>query len=479
MDANERKKLLAAIQARDPRYDGRIYFAVTTTGIYCRPICPAKPRPENVRFFRSQSEAESHGFRPCLRCRPDLSPLSPQWRGTAAVVGRALEHIKTSPTDVVSLADRVGLSDRQLRRLFQEHVGASPIQIALSLRLHLARQLLSQSRLKIIDIAFASGFESIRRFNDAFKLTYKKSPRDYRQSQSSRLIDPQEGLALEIPVGLPFDFKEMLSFFERHLIIGVEWVTPTSYERHFQRNGKVGYLKVQYDDENNKIKIHCSVDDSSQLRFVLERVRCLFDLSHNPYEMNLPKWVRAELKNTILNTRIPGAFDPFETAICVILGQLVSVSQAKRVVEKLVTQLGARVANPSHPKIQSLFPTPETLANSHLESLGIPRTKAGAIRELAKKVISKEIDLQGFEDFGTLREKLLSIRGIGPWTAELIALRCLRDPDSWPVTDLIISRAIEFENLNAEDFSGWRAYLTVALWKLHAETLSRQKGVKK
>ena len=156
MEEKEHKKLLAAIRARDPRYDGRVYYGVKTTGIYCRPICSAKPRPENIKIYRSQAEAESHGYRPCLRCRPDLSPLSPQWRGTEAVIGRALEYIKSSPTDVVNLANRVGLSDRHLRRLFQEHVGASPVEIALATRLHFARQLLSQSNMKIIDVVFWS-----------------------------------------------------------------------------------------------------------------------------------------------------------------------------------------------------------------------------------------------------------------------------------------------------------------------------------
>ena len=458
MDLNK-ATLYKAMLARDKRFDGRFYIGVRTTGIYCRPVCPARPKQKNVDFYRSAAEAEAKGFRPCLRCRPDLSPSSPSFSGTAAVVGRALRLIGEGQGDSLEkLAERLGLTSRHLRRLFEEHVGASPVEVSSSKRLHHARLLLSQTRLPITEVAFASGFRSLRRFNDSFKARYKKPPSAFRKEGAAGAA----GLTLELPVLEPFEWDYLYRFLRANRIEGIERFENGAYERLIP--GKVpGLLRVA------RAKGHLLVTleniEPSAIRGVLSRVRQLFDLDHNPASPCGP--------HSLGGVRIPGAFDGFETAVGIILGQMVSVDVARAKVQRLVDLYGATLRSP-WPGLGKAFPSPETLATADLQPLGITRVRAGAIRELARLVATGELDLSRSAPLEETRVRLAAIPGIGPWTVEMIAMRCLADPDAFPSGDLIVKRALEQLKLKHEAWAPWRAYLSLWVWKNYAQELSRK-----
>lgn len=469
----DKKRLYQALLRRDSKYDGRFYFGVVTTGIYCRPICPARPKFKNIQFYRSKAEAEVHGFRPCLRCRPDLSPLSPQWRGSEAVIGRALEYIRTSPCDLSEVAGRVGMSDRHLRRIFEEHLGTSPMEVAISYRLHLARQLLSQTRSKMIDVAMTSGFQSLRRFNDAFAKRYECSPSQFRKQNLNSVATEQ--MALEIPMDAAFDFFALLKSFRSHQVYGVDCAGHDCYERHFMKNGRRGYFKVRWNSKKHSLRVETIVEDLELVRTVFEKVRRAFDLDHNPKYMDHPKKIPSRLKKALSSARVQGSFDPFECVVCVILGQLVSVEQGRLNVQKLVETFGRKIDQPFSENLQFDFPQPIDLLHAPIEKLGITRVRAEAIRQVAALFVEEKLDLEYPQDFQLLRKQLLAIKGVGEWTAEMIALRCLRDPDAMPASDLIIRRALEKLQLDHHDFSPWRSYLCVAIWNLYADELSKKK----
>ncbi|MBY0452290.1 MAG: helix-turn-helix domain-containing protein, partial [Bdellovibrionaceae bacterium] len=376
-----------AYERRDPKFDGRVYFGVKTTGIYCRPICPARPHRQNVSFYSTQAAAEAAGYRPCKRCRPDLSPLSPQWQGSAAVIGRALEAIKKAEVPLSEVAERMGMTDRHLRRLFSEHVGASPVQIRQSYRLHLAQQLLAQTSMKMVDVAMASGFGSVRRFNDAFAKTYKRSPADIRKEKKSQVSSAKAELTIEIPLVGYFDFQSVLHFFRRHLVEGVEFVGDDFYERHFERGvGSTGWFRVSFNEKRSCVQLQIDSSDTAHVRFVIERVKALFDLQHNPAHIQVKSVRHKGLGLELQKIRIPGAFNTFETAVCIILGQLVSTDRARQLVKSLVSTYGPKLKNTRNENLQFLFPSPKVLATAPLEELGLTRQRAQAIRDFAAVV---------------------------------------------------------------------------------------------
>lgn len=466
MNKEERLKLYKSILSRDPRNDGRFFVGVKTTGIYCRPICPARPKLENVEFFKSKAEAESAGFRPCLRCKPDLSPLSPQWRGTAAVMGRALNLIESGEDKI---ADKLGMTDRHLRRLFQEHIGASPIEVAISRRLHLSRQLLSQTQLTITDVAFASGFNSLRRFNDAFQKTYHKPPSAYRKELSQESARSDAILHLELPYTAPFDWEWLLIFFERHETIGVEKVQDGQYLRQFRTSKGTGFYKLTHLKKLNRVKVELQVENVADIRFAIDQIRSQFDLGHNPFHIESTK-----LKKELKSVRIPGAFDPFEVAISIILGQVVTTEQAKKNVQKLILKFGEPLKG-FHADLTHLFPTAQVLSRADLSGLGFTQSRCEAIKQLSLMVARGELDLSRNADPKETKTKLLSIKGIGDWTAELILMRCLADTDAFPANDLILKRSLELNHMDVMTLSPWRSYLALAIWKNEAHLLSKKK----
>ncbi len=427
------------IERRDPRFDGRFYFGVKTTKIYCRPVCPAKPKTENMVFFRSQSEAEAAGFRPCKRCYSDLAPGSKLLEGTAASVSRALKIIELTPGEELStplLAAKLGMTDRHLRRLFEEHLGASPVEIMITKRLHLARQLLSETKEPVSGIAFAVGFKSLRRFNEAFRKLYHAPPTEFRKKNAS-----DKGLKLKLLVRAPYDWATMLAFLDRHTTFGQEIVENNSYIRFIGE----GSATVTY---NGKSELEVTLKNIpvTEIRNVLSRLKNLFDVTHTP----------ALVPSKSKGIRIPGSFDDFETAVSIIVGQLISTSQAKQKMKLIVETFGL---------------DPKNLMKAEIEKIGMTKIKAGAIRELARLYSKGEIDLSRKAELKETRAQLLSIRGIGPWTVEMIAMRCLGDSDAWPAKDLIIARAINMKLEKEKSWSTFRGYLTHYLWREYAGSI--------
>lgn len=483
MDAQLKKSLYESMLARDPRNDGRFFVGVKTTGIYCRPICPAKPQLENVEFYRSKAEAENAGFRPCLRCRPDASPLSFRWQGTAAVMGRALkilEEVDQRGGEIDEVADRLGFTDRHLRRLFQEHLGASPIQVAISQRLHLARQLLAESSLSILEIALASGFHSLRRFNDAFLKAYQKQPSDFRKENSSTL--PLGTLNISLPYLPPFDWDNFIAFFKRHQAIGIECIEDNLYVRHFQSRHGFNSYSLCNNSKMNRMELTLQLSSLEDLRSTIEKIRSQFDLAHNPFHLAVPNLKSSEaLQDTlseVRSMRIPGAFDPFETAVSIVLSQLVSTERARDLLKVIIERMGQKLAKSSHEQLTHIFPSPRILRDADFSGVGLTKARAEAIKGLAKEVDEGRLVLSAGSDLEETRNRLLAIKGIGPWTVELICMRCLSDPDAFPAKDLIVQRALEKFDLGPTFYSPWRAYFALAIWKTQAHLLSK-KGTSK
>lgn len=434
------------IRRRDPRYDGRFYFGVKTTRIYCRPVCPARPKPENILIFRSSAEAERAGYRPCKRCRPDTAPGSVFHGGTANTVGRALRLIGETPgddLDVERLATSLGITDRHLRRLFDEQLGASPVEIMITKRLHLAKQLLAETDKPVTEIAFSAGFRSVRRFNEAFKQRYQVPPGALRGTP----FRGEGALALKLAVRAPYDWPTVIGYLRRHETVGLERVTDNEYLRHLGAGKKIGSVRVRF--AGNHLAVTLVDVPLTEVRGVLARVRVLFDTDHNPAHLPL---VRDGI-------RVPGAFDPFEVAVSIILGQLVSTAQAKAKQQALVEKFGTRLTD----GIFS-FPSPAWLRDAPVEEIGITRGKAHAIRELARLVAAREISFGAADPARTLA-RLAKVKGIGPWTLSMIAMRCLHDADAFPANDLIIARALKARLVAEDEWRSSRAYLTHFVWR--------------
>lgn len=481
MDISNKELLYKIVCARDKRYDGRFYCGVRTTGIYCRPICPARPKLQNITFYRSAAEAEKEGYRPCLRCRPDLAPSSVQWNGTAAVVGRALAMINRGEFDDVpfeEFAAKLGVSDRHLRRLFEEHVGASPLEVAGSKRLHLAKHLLAQSNLSITEIAFASGYRSIRRFNEAFKSKFNMPPSQFKRSGDWSSHEGENFIRLDLPVIGPFDWEHIFGFLKNHRLDGVEGFGEGRYRRGISIGGAEGAVEIGYDPDEEQLSAKVFLSDSTHLRESMERLRDLFDTRLNPHaHLNDLKKSDAIARCYLgaLGLRIPGAWDPFETAICIILGQLVSTEQARQKVRKLIAQYGAKISKPVFSECTHLFPTPSALVTADFQGIGVTKVREQALRELSRQVAEKKIDLSRFADIEKTKAQLCEIKGIGPWTAEMIGMRCLGDTNAFPRTDLIVKRVLDHHGKSKGDWSPWNAYITLALWKKYAVHLSRKR----
>lgn len=454
--------ILALIARRDRRVDGRFYFGVKTTKIYCRPICPAKPKPENITLFRSSSEAELQGFRPCLRCRPDLAPGTKLLDGTMNTVARGLRLIhEGTDWDVVSLAATLGVSDRHLRRLFEQHLGASPIDIMLTRRLHFAKQLLEETAFPVTEVALASGFGSIRRFNEAFKARFHLAPSAVRSGRSC-----SDRLILNLAIRPPYDWDTVLAYLKRHETFGVERIEAGTYRRFLPRGDSWASLSVEPDTKQKCLKVSFDGLPLNELRANLSRLRFLFDIDHNPSD--LP--VTASLDPR--GIRVPASFDPFETAISILLSQLVSTESAKNRLKKVVERYGRKLGEVDGGPVYA-FPLAEVLAEAPVHEIGLTRTLSGAITGLSRALAEGSLDFRSHRDFAETTDQLLAIKGIGPWTAAMIAMRCLGNPDAFPALDLIVKRAIDQKIVDPRAWSSSRAYLTHCLWRDHGSSLSK------
>ncbi len=476
------RRCYEALQTRDRRFDGRFFVAVRTTGIYCRPICPARlPLFANVRFYACAAAAESAGFRACRRCRPESAPGTPAWLGSSAVVARALRLINAGAldgVDVEALAGRLGVGGRQLRRLFARHLGASPAEIARARRVHLARALVDRSARPITELAFAAGFASVRQFNHAFRRSFGRSPRELRRLRALAPDDASRSDALELrlPYRPPFDWPGLTRFLEARAIAGVECVGDGRYRRTIEHAGEPGWLEVHPLGDEAAVLLRVAPPAGASLLAVVERVRRIFDLDADPLAIREALGADARLRAQLdarPGLRVPGAWDPFELGVRAILGQQVSVRGASTLASRLVRAFGKPVGGLPR-GLTHVFPTPERLAVADVASIGLPRARAGAIRGFASAVARGELVLDGARGLDDAVARLSTLSGVGPWTSQYIAMRALGEPDAFPAGDLVLRRLLSDDGTPvsaaaagraAEAFRPWRSYAAMALWQ--------------
>jgi AraC family transcriptional regulator of adaptative response / DNA-3-methyladenine glycosylase II len=469
-----------AVRQRDARFDGRIFTGVTTTGIYCRPICPARtPLAKNVVFFPTAAAAQEAGFRPCLRCRPETAPDLGAWRGTSNTVSRALsliEHGALDDADVDALAGRLGVGERQLRRLFRQHLGASPIAVAQTRRVLLAKQLIHETLLPMTEVAFASGFGSIRRFNETFQQLFGRSPRALRRAAGVEFSAVHAGeLVLLLRYQPPYDWDAMVAFLRQRAIAGIEHVTALRYARTLQLDDLTGTVTVE-PAGGNALRVTVRFPKLSALPAIIARVRRVFDLGADPLAIaaHLAKDpTLAPLVEARPGLRVPGAWDGFELAIRAVLGQQITVTAAARLAGRMVAAYGEPLASPDN-HLTHVFPCPDRIASSDLASLGMPRSRAAALSAVAAAAVADPHLFDANCELDEAVTRLCAIRGVGEWTAQYIALRQLREPDAFPAADLGLLRAIagregrkhsSSELLDrANVWRPWRAYAAQHLW---------------
>lgn len=466
-----------ARQTRDPRFDGQFFVAVSTTGIYCRPVCPVKlPKEENVSYFLTAAGATEAGYRPCLRCRPEAAPGTPAWSGTSTTVNRGLRMISEGVLDeigVEGMSLRLGVTSRHLSRLFSEHLGASPKAVAQIRRLQLAKKLLDETSLTMTDIALSSGYGSVRRFNEHFRKVYQRTPSQIKKKKV--LIPASDGLEIELSYRPPFDFDALLDFLKLRATPGVELVEAQTYSRTIVMAGDIGLLSISNRPEKNAIACSICMQSSGQLLRIIEKVKQMFDLTADPEEIKQQLSKDRKLKPLVAlhpGQRLPGAWDGFEVALRALVGQQISVVGATRIMGRIVSEYGKEVEIEG--RTFYLFPEPKVLAAIEPKTLPMPLGRAMAIRELSRQVTNKELILNGLMDTDDLMEKLLAIKGIGPWTAQYIAMRALNQPDAFLHSDLVIKKVARilygFESEkellgHSEKWRPWRAYASMHLWR--------------
>ena len=476
-----------ALSTRDARFDGRIFVAVRTTGIYCRPICPARtPKRENVSFYPTASAAQAAGFRPCLRCRPESSPDLAAWRGTSNTVSRALALIAEGALDgqaIDTLAARLGVGERQLRRLFRQHLGASPIAVAQTRRVLFAKQLIVETNMPLAEVALASGFGSIRRFNATFQALYDRPPRELRRMRSGDCDQPAAaGITLILPYAPPYDWDAMISFLAARAIAGIELTEGTSrYQRTVAFAGEQGSVSVEPDECRHGLRVRIHFPKVEAIASIVGRIRRVFDLSADPNAIGEHLSTDPLLASLIARRpglRVPGAWDGFEVAIRAILGQQITVTAALKLAAKLVEAFGDPLSRAASNGLTHTFPTPLKLADADLRSLGMPAARAAALSSLSA---AAAVDSSLFSPSQTLEAavtRLRSLRGIGEWTAQYIAMRALREPDAFPAADIGLIRALARHVgsrpspaailARAEAWRPWRAYAAQHLWSADA-----------
>lgn len=465
-----------AVQSRDPRFDGWFYVGVTSTGIYCRPSCPARtPRRENVRFFTSAAAANGHGFRACRRCRPDATPGSPEWNRRGDLAGRAMRLIAEGVVEregVSGLARRLGYSVRHLTRELTAEVGAGPLAIARSERAATARILIESTDLPFARIAFASGFASLRQFNDAIRSAYATTPTGFRGARGAT-TEGGGRLTLRLAARTPFDGAAVVGFLSGRTIPGVEHTADGRYRRSVRLANGVGVLTC----EPQPGRVRCTLDlgDLRDLREAVERARRLFDLDADPVAIDhvlADDDALAPIASRHPGMRVPGTVDGFEMTVRALIGQQVSVAGARTIAGRLAARLGQPFDDPDG-ELSHAFPTPEAVAASDPDALPMPTARARAIIAVARAVSDGVIILGPAADRVETVRMLRAIKGIGPWTAGYVAMRALSDPDAFPVADLGIRYAVERLGMDgapkaverrAERWRPWRAYAAMHLW---------------
>lgn len=462
--------------SRDARFDGLFFIAVTSTGIFCRPVCPApSPKPANIRYYANAAAASAAGFRPCLRCRPELAPDSAEFRRADSVIARALKLIHDGGLDdgnVAALAQRVNLSERHLRRLFDEQLGVGPIAVHTTRRLLFAKQLLTETALPITEIAHAAGFQSLRRFNACFRDAYRMAPRDLRRGNAPAAND---ALRLRLGYRPPYDFAALLHFLGKRAIPGVERVTATSYERGFGEPENPGWLRITRIANQDALQLEVKIAQTTALPGLVSKIRRMFDLDADPQAIHPALVAHPVLRKAIRQhpgQRVPGGFDGFEVAVRAVLGQQVSVAAARTLAARIV--LAFAPAGIDADALQARFPAPAQLADAPLEGLGITGARAACIRGIARALIEGRVSFAPEQTLDAFVESWTRLPGIGDWTAQYIAMRALSHPDAFPAGDLILRRAAAPDGkllsekalrTIAEPWRPWRSYAVLHLWR--------------
>jgi AraC family transcriptional regulator of adaptative response / DNA-3-methyladenine glycosylase II len=479
-----------ALRTRDERFDGRFFVGVTSTGIYCRPICPARtPMFEHCRFFPSAAAAQEAGFRPCLRCRPETAPDGGSWRGTSNTASRGLALIAEGELDGASVdafAERLGIGGRQLRRLFMQHLGASPITLAQTRRVLFAKQLIHETRLPMAEIAMAAGFGSIRRFNETFQHLFQRPPSALRRKVVVALpagTVASAGVTMRLRYRPPYDWAAMLAHLSARAIDGVEQVSGGVYRRTVRHEGQTGVVEIAHLPEARSISATIRVPGVHGLVAIVGRIRRLFDIgadvaaigAHLSRDPLLAPLVAARP-----GLRAPGGWDGFELAMRAILGQQVSVEAARQLGARIVNVCGVRVGTEQggDPALRFVFPSAAEVAAAELASIGMPGARRDALVAIARAALA---DPELFQPLGSVEEtvaKLRAVRGVGDWTAQYIALRAAREPDAFPASDVGILRGASVALggsvspaqmvARAARWRPWRAYAAQHLWAADA-----------
>ena len=476
-----------AMASRDRRFEGRFVAAVLSTGVYCRPGCPARlPRRANVRFYPHAAAAQAAGFRACLRCRPEVAPGQPASAGTSATVARALRLIAEGALDGASLSvlsDRLGVGSRHLTRLFRAHLGVAPGAVARARRIHFARRLLDDTDLGMAEVAFAAGFGSVRRFNEALRGAFGRPPGALR---ARRRGEPGPGLRVSLPYRPPLDWQALLAFLRARAVPGVERVERDRYLRTVSTPEGPAVLEVQH-AAGDALLARLDPPRPSALLEIASRVRRVFDLDADPEAV-----ARALGRDPLLGPavrarpglRVAGAWEPFEGLVRAVIGQQVSVAAAARLSGRLAARLGAPVRLLAGEGLTHLFPGPQALAAADPGAFPLPAARARALIALAGRVARGELTLAAGSSLEATLAALRGQPGVGPWTAQVVAMRALGEPDAFPAGDLSLRRALGAEGAPAgeaevasrgEAWRPWRAYAVQHLWAMDAASGTRQR----
>lgn len=470
-----------ALLSHDPRFDGVFFVGVTSTGIYCRPICPAKtPKRENCLFFTTREAAEKASFRPCLRCRPELAPgnapVDGMYRIAYLIAERIEEDFAKNGASLEAIAQQFHLSSRQVRRIIQKEFGVSPIELIQTRRLLLAKQLLTETNLPITRVAFTSGFSSLRRFNDAFRTHYHMPPSQLRKTidLNEEKMSAADTITLQLSYRPPYDWNSMLAFLAARMMKEVEEVTDQYYARTVRIDKYKGWIKVTHAPQKRALLVEFTSSLTPVLPTLLSRLRHLFDLNARPHLINAQLKKDKRLKKSISKNpglRVPGAFDGFEMAIRAILGQQITVKAATTLATRFVQAFGEKIKTPL-PGLSRLSPLPERILKATINDiakLGIIRSRVNGIHALTQTFLSGKIQLDAGSHPEMMITNLVMLPGIGHWTAQYIGMRALHWPDAFPKEDIAVRNKLgNMSAKQAEERSQlwrpWRSYAVLHIW---------------
>ncbi len=476
-----------AVQSRDARFDGWFFTAVTSTGIYCRPSCPAiTPKAGNVRFYATAAAAQQAGFRACMRCRPDASPGSPEWLGRADVAARAVRLILDGTVDregVSGLSRRLGYSERQLHRVLLAEVGTGALSLARAQRAQTARLLLQTTDVPITQVAFGAGFQSVRQFNDTVRAVFARTPTELRRQAQRRVpvaesCGPLQAIPIRLAHRRPLAGEHLLEFLGMRAIGGIESYDGTTYRRSLRLPGGDGSVTLSAEPDADGFRAVFELEDLRDLTAAISRCRHLLNLDADPVAVDSglgEDEMLAPLVAVLPGIRMPGSADPFELAIRAVVGQQISVAGARTVAGRLVAAAGRPLQNPASP-VTHTFPSPDavaSLARDRPEAFSMPASRRRTIVALAEALADGALRIDPGSDPEEVRAGLLSLPGIGPWTADYIVMRALGDPDGFLPSDLGVRHALEHLGAAADPRSAaalserwrpWRSYAVAHLW---------------